>query len=115
MSNQQESHADIPDGYVAIRSDNGQHYLVPHFMIPATHQVMEAYRKKVELNVRDAYGGVSFPSFQCLWPVPILFPLPCLGRCRALADAVPCPLPCLSADAAHPLTHHQFSVWKHDR
>jgi len=38
MSNQQESQADIPDGYVSIQSDNGQHYLVPHFIILATHQ-----------------------------------------------------------------------------
>ncbi|KAF8233454.1 hypothetical protein L208DRAFT_1266540, partial [Tricholoma matsutake] len=45
---------------------NGQHYLVPHFMIPATHQAMEAYCKKVEFNVHMAHGGVRFPSFQSL-------------------------------------------------
>jgi len=65
MSNQQESQADIPDGYVSIRSDNGQQYLVPHFIILATHQAMEAYQKKVEFNVHTAHGGVRFPSFQC--------------------------------------------------
>jgi len=64
MSNQQESQADIPDGYVSIQSDNGQQYLVPRFIIPATHQAMEAYQKKVEFNVRTAHGGVRFPSFQ---------------------------------------------------
>jgi hypothetical protein len=112
MSNQQESQADIPDGYVAIRSDDGQHYLVPHFMIPATHQAMEAYRKKIEFNVHEAYGGVSFPSFEsdnaagrCRGS----------GRCRVLADAMCWPMPCLLAHAVYPLTHHQFAVWKHDR
>lgn len=64
MSNQHKSQADIPEGYVVIRSDDGQHYLVPPFMIPATHQAMEAYRKKVDFNVQAAYGGVSLPSFQ---------------------------------------------------
>jgi hypothetical protein len=57
ISNQQESQADILDGYVPIQSDDGQHSLVPHLMIPATHQAMEAYCKKVEFNVHDAYGG----------------------------------------------------------
>ena len=54
MSNQQQSQTDFPDGYVTIKSDNGQHYLVPHFMILATHQAMEAYCKKLEFNVHKA-------------------------------------------------------------
>ncbi|KAF8221896.1 hypothetical protein L208DRAFT_1325564, partial [Tricholoma matsutake] len=56
MSDQQ-SNTYIPDGYVAIRGDNGQHYLVPPFMIPATQQAMEAYSKKVEFDVHMADGG----------------------------------------------------------
>jgi hypothetical protein len=112
MSDQQ-SNTYIPDGYVAIRGDNGQHYLVPHFMIPATHQAMEAYCKKVEFDVHMADGGVRFPFFlkchsilapmsaccpmQCLgrfgigYPIlagPVYWPMPCLGRCRVSADAV---------------------------
>ncbi|KAF8223172.1 hypothetical protein L208DRAFT_1318284, partial [Tricholoma matsutake] len=56
MSDQQ-SNTYIPDGYVAIQGDNGQHYLVPPFMIPATQQAMEAYSKKVEFDVHMADGG----------------------------------------------------------
>ena len=67
MSNQQQSQTDIPDGYVTIQSDNGQHYLVPHFMILATHQAMDAYHKKLEFNAHKADGGVSFPSFQLVF------------------------------------------------
>ncbi|KAF8237584.1 hypothetical protein L208DRAFT_1246651 [Tricholoma matsutake] len=70
MNNQQPTQADgIPDGYVHIRSDNGQHYLVPHFMIPATHQAMEAYHKKVKFNVCNADRGVSFHPFQSAYDV----------------------------------------------
>src|ERR1700679_1983724 len=59
MSNQQQSQTAFPDGYVTIESDNGQRYLVPHFMILATHQAMEAYCKKLEFNVHKTDGGVS--------------------------------------------------------
>ena len=89
ISNQQKSQADIPDGYVSIQSDNGQHYLVPHFMILATHQAMEAYQKKVEFNVHMAHvtwrGKISFisVSLPCLWPMLYLL-----------------------ADGVYPLTHH---------
>jgi hypothetical protein len=61
MNNQQQMQADgIPDGYVHISSNNGQQYLVPHFMIAATHEAMEAYHKKLKFNVRNAAGGVHF-------------------------------------------------------
>ncbi|KAF8226058.1 hypothetical protein L208DRAFT_1303823 [Tricholoma matsutake] len=74
MSNQQTD-TYIPDGYVVIRGDNGQHYLVPHFMIPATHQAMEAYCKKVEFNVHMAHGRVRFPSFQNMTDTPYYYAL----------------------------------------
>ena len=53
----------ILDGYVAIRGDNGEDYLVPPFMIPAMQQAMEAYCKKVEFDVHMADGGVRFSFF----------------------------------------------------
>jgi hypothetical protein len=53
------------DGYVRIRSDDGQYYPVPHFMIPATHQAMAAYQKKVEFNVHNAHSGVSTFQTTC--------------------------------------------------
>ena len=104
MSNQQLNQTDMPDGYVAIQGDDGQHYLVPHFMIPATHQVMEAYQQKVAFNVRNADGGVSFHLFHVHAtgrPPHMVKALGqakanavCFGRCR-----VSWPMPCVTADA----------------
>ena len=111
MSNQQQSQTDIPGGYVTIQSDNGQHYLVPHFMIPATHQAMDAYCKKLKFNAYKADGGVSFLLFQlvfawgcwlcpCHWPILLAMPdvvgcacccWPCLtllAKASSLADVV---------------------------
>jgi hypothetical protein len=60
MNKQQQTQIDgFPDGYVHITSDDGEQYLVPRFMIPATHQAFEAYQKKKEFNVLNADGGVS--------------------------------------------------------
>jgi hypothetical protein len=52
--------------------------LVPHFMIPATHQVMEAYCKKLEFDVQMADGGgkLSFIS------VSLKLVRPFVGQCR---------------------------------
>ena len=85
MSDQQASQADIPHGYVPIRTDNGQHYLVPHFMVPATQQAMEAYRKKVEFNVRMAHGGVKFPSFFFVMAVIRCHRCGASAQCRSCA------------------------------
>ena len=60
MSEQQQRQDKPLDGYVTIQAEDGQHYLVPHFMIPATHQALNAYHQKLELDVRNADGGVSF-------------------------------------------------------
>ena len=110
MSNQQQSQTDFPDGYVTIESDNGQRYLVPHFMIPATHQAMEAYRKKLEFNVHKTDGGVSsfFLHFNRSWAD--------VGRCLGPTSWADVSgqgrvwLPTLSI-----LIHYRFPVWKHDR
>ena len=104
MSGQQASLADIPHGYVSIPTDNGQHTLVPHFMVLATYQEMEAYQKKAEFNVHMAHGGVRFPPFffchghysmplmQGLCPMPFWCPMPCLCLCPMPCL---CPIPCL--------------------
>ncbi|KAF8799523.1 hypothetical protein BYT27DRAFT_7120466, partial [Phlegmacium glaucopus] len=47
----------VPEGYAIVIGNVGQRYIVPEFMIPATHQAFEAYQKKVELNVENAPGG----------------------------------------------------------
>ena len=96
MSEQQQRQDKLLDGYVTIRAEDGQHYLVPHFMIPATHQALNAYHQKLELDVRNADGGVSFVYFTSVevkvsghshvlaapapvsWPLPFLCPLPYL-------------------------------------
>jgi hypothetical protein len=81
MNNRLQRQADgIPNGFVHITSDDGQHYLVPPFMIPATHQAMEAYCQKLEFNVHNADQGVSFHfkvlaaelygCCRCVWPLP---------------------------------------------
>src|ERR1700676_814192 len=63
MSEQQQRQENVLDRYVAIRADDGQRYLVPHFMIPATHQALNAYHRKLDLDVCNAVGGVSFVYF----------------------------------------------------
>ena len=100
-------------------------------MIPATHQAMEAYWKKVKFNVQMAHSRVRFPSFFLSWPlldamplanaVPLANPMP-LADAKPLADAMPlvdavplgnhisCP-GCLSI---YPLTHHHSAVWKYN-
>jgi len=60
MKKQRHTRMDgIPDGYISISSEDGQQYLVPHFMIPATNQAFKAYQKKLEFDVYNADGGVS--------------------------------------------------------
>ncbi|KAF8955607.1 hypothetical protein BDZ97DRAFT_1764653 [Flammula alnicola] len=46
----------IPEGFTALVSPDGDRYIVPKFMIPATHQAFEAYRKQVELDVTNTNG-----------------------------------------------------------
>ena len=38
---------------------DGQHYLVPEFMVPTLHQTFEGYRKKWDLGIFKAAGSVS--------------------------------------------------------
>lgn len=88
MSEQQQRQDNVLDGYVAIRAEDGQRYLVPHFMIPATHQALNAYHQKLELDVCNADGGVSFVYFTSV-EVKSLWRLPCPGR----SCVVPAPAP----------------------
>jgi hypothetical protein len=54
--------ASIPDGFVEMVGPNGDHDLVPEYLIPATHQAFDAYRKQVALNVQNEQGGVSLST-----------------------------------------------------
>jgi hypothetical protein len=46
-----------------------------------------------------------------MWP---MWPMPCLGRCCVMADAVSLPMPCLWRWCLYWLMYH-FAVRKHDR
>ena len=49
----------IPDGF-ALAGDLGGHpCIVPTFLIPATHTVIEAYHTKATLDVTGRPGGVG--------------------------------------------------------
>ena len=102
MSEQQQRQDKLLDGYVTIRAEDGQHYLVPHFMIPATHQALNAYHQKLDLDVRNADGGVSFVYFTSVevkvsgrsHVLAAPAPAPGPARSRVLPAPVSCPLPC---------------------
>jgi hypothetical protein len=85
----------VPDGYALVVGPNGEHHIVPEYLIPATHQAFAGYRKRMELDVRNEQGGVSVhlritslatPAFD--WPTPMpayQMPMPiCQCRCRCL-------------------------------
>jgi hypothetical protein len=50
--------AAIPAGFPPIIGPDGQQCIVPEYLIPATHQAFDAYRKRVELDVNNEQGGV---------------------------------------------------------
>ncbi|KAM6500777.1 hypothetical protein JOM56_003791 [Amanita muscaria] len=54
---QDQSSTSLPEGYVCVTSNDGQQCIVPNYLVPATHQAFEAYRKKVEMEVQNAPGG----------------------------------------------------------
>lgn len=49
----------VPDGLVPSIGPHGEHFIVPEFLIPATHQAFAAYHKRADLDARDEAGGVS--------------------------------------------------------
>ena len=51
--------SDIPDGFTTGIGPDGQHYLVPQYMVPAMDQAFESYQKKAELRVDNQPAGVS--------------------------------------------------------
>jgi hypothetical protein len=63
MSNQEEKPTQSLHGYVIIPTEDGERYLVPPLMVPATDQALAAYRMKAEMNVNNAKGGVSLLPF----------------------------------------------------
>ncbi|KAF8799625.1 hypothetical protein BYT27DRAFT_7120018 [Phlegmacium glaucopus] len=49
----------IPEGFVTMVGPDDQRYLVPEFMVPGMHQLVQGNQKKKELNVAGASGSVS--------------------------------------------------------
>ncbi|KAF8958982.1 hypothetical protein BDZ97DRAFT_1923293 [Flammula alnicola] len=102
----------IPDGFAALVTPDGDRYIVPEFMIPATQQAFGAYRKQVELDVVNENGCVHWPSVDLtdtgnnagvpagadvsamhpvLVPVPVLFLLPGPGALPSEnSQGIPC-------------------------
>ena len=85
MSEQQQRQDNVLDRYVTIQAEDGQRYLVPHFMIPATHQALNAYHQKLDLDVCNAVGGVSFVYFTSV---------EVSGRSCVVAAPAPAPMSC---------------------
>jgi hypothetical protein len=66
----------IPDGLVLTIGPNGEHRIVPEFLIPTTDQAFAVCRERTALRVRDEQGGVSVnpdPMDLSLW---MLMPMP---------------------------------------
>ena len=72
MSNQQERPTQTPNGYVPIQTEDGECYLVPPFMVPATHQALDAYRMKAKMKVNSAKVGVSLLQFFLKVPIMLM-------------------------------------------
>jgi len=51
--------SDIPEGFTTGIGPDGQHYLVPEYMVPALDQAFVSYRKKTELGACNAPAAVS--------------------------------------------------------
>ena len=49
----------IPDGFVWTVCPDGEERIVLEYLIPATHQAFDGYRKQSELDVRNESGGIS--------------------------------------------------------
>jgi hypothetical protein len=68
----------IPAGFALLVGPDGEDVFVPAFLIPATHQAFDGYRKQLELDVRKEEGGVRIDLW-ITWhssPAPMPTPTP---------------------------------------
>ena len=70
----QQRPTQTPDGYVPIQMEDGERYLVPRFVVPATHQAFDAYRVKADIN--NTKGEVSFFPFFWNFMEMAMMPMP---------------------------------------
>ncbi|KAF8950431.1 hypothetical protein BDZ97DRAFT_1771257 [Flammula alnicola] len=93
----------IPDGFAALLGPDGDRYIVPEFMIPATHQAFEAYRKQVKLDVANANGGASLDGTDTGTSTAAERHLPVPMSSRRVPMPVPMPFGHVGAGSNHPL------------
>lgn len=60
----------VPDGFVLVRLQEGTPCIVPEYLVPATHQAFDRYRKCLELDVRNELGGVRVLILECRRRMP---------------------------------------------
>ena len=48
----------IPDGFVRWTGPDGEHYIIPEFLIPARDQAFAGYHKHIEMDICNQQGGV---------------------------------------------------------
>lgn len=49
----------LPKGYIKTIGPDGQHFILPEFMVPALHEAFGGHRMKEDLEVFKADGPVS--------------------------------------------------------
>lgn len=54
-----ESAIAVPDGFTLVNREDGPNCIVPEYLVPATNDAFDGYRKRVAADVREKSGGVS--------------------------------------------------------
>jgi len=49
----------VPDGYTLMSMDNGTDCIVPEYLVPATNDAFNGYRRRLAMEVNGKSGGVS--------------------------------------------------------
>lgn len=63
----------VPDGFVLITFEDGSHCIVPEFLVPATNDAFNGYRKRLAMDITWKSGGVSvylIGAGNMRWPRP---------------------------------------------
>lgn len=90
----------IPEGFVLTISPDGQHWIMPEYLVPPTDQAFAGYRKQIEFNVTKEQGGVRVHfvrqfvslSMEAHWPMPIPWLMPIdfdHAAHESFADSIP--------------------------
>jgi hypothetical protein len=66
----------IPDGFTLIVKPDGEKYIVPEFLIPATNEAYDCYQKRMEMDLDHELSGVSTKFLVWLFGKGCIFPKP---------------------------------------